>query len=968
MNFEYNEPSVDEKDEDNSDSENHIDIDEDNSISVFNNLEIQNLDYSINDYVSKLRKKLLIIEKTNKNEIMEEIKNDGKTFQIKHGEKTSNALNLSQIPFMKLKINQHETIDEINYIFSKKTRTLNEVIYLQHFLNLYDSKNFHNLKIDNFNVNEVMFNISIILNMHKYQKKEILFKYGDFNDKLFFILSGSVSLLEPIEKKSYMTLEQYIEYLNKLINLGEYELVRKIIDRNKLYKNNNEVVKIKNNNEKEIKKIITEKMKINRDINKLKRISSIEFNLNIESKDSYKFPNEIINQNEIISIEDYKKRILPPFIKDKEIHKKQKLFFSVDDESYENSPSHKNRDKHVIIYYEYELRKIISPFNIIGEPPQFNDNLEKNQINNQNKKRGEYQMTVICNEPCKILFFNLNNYEKFVKQRQESISMKKITSILEIPFFKGLNANIFKEKYFNLFTLYNYKNGEFIFRQEEKMKNLYFIKSGEIELTMKASMYDINKILERTEKKNKIGINNNEALKKNKKKKKIKINNEDEENIDIINQIKNDKKAMKWRIMRINYRDIIGIHEILDSNNNYYMNAKCTSYISEIFSIDHNAFKDTINDDKGMKILYEDYCSRKESLIYKRLDSIKKIFINDKFRLYKKKILKNMSFKKDTDINYNNLSKKRNDIKYDLINTILENSFSGNNFRINSDNINTKNNIEIPLDKEFYTLNLKNINNKLNSAKYSSYKAKLKSENSPFRNTKTIEEFKTSKNSKKFKIKKTLSFFDDIDDKDLFRNQRYNSENSPKVNIHKFKKSKTYLGLVKFKEFNNLIKSTKYSCKKNSKLKIELNPNFNKYLKEVRRYKLDSAKKPKINPFSNVFFPFQKNNINIKANDFNCIGRPNKFEKFNFNNIECLVLDKYIDSKEYKKNDEKNYNNMSNKRQLSLKQLRKSIKWMNTKNKFPQHLIRRVEGERKINYFPEKLLHLQNKKGIFLLG
>ena len=40
MNFEYNEPSVDEKDEDNSDSENHIDIDEDNSISVFNNLEI----------------------------------------------------------------------------------------------------------------------------------------------------------------------------------------------------------------------------------------------------------------------------------------------------------------------------------------------------------------------------------------------------------------------------------------------------------------------------------------------------------------------------------------------------------------------------------------------------------------------------------------------------------------------------------------------------------------------------------------------------------------------------------------------------------------------------------------------------------------------------------------------------------------------------------------------------------------
>ena len=41
---------------------------------------------------------------------------------------------------------------------------------------------------------------------------------------------------------------------------------------------------------------------------------------------------------------------------------------------------------------------------------------------------------------------------------------------------------------------------------------------------------------------------------------------------------------------------------------------------------------------------------------------------------------------------------------------------------------------------------------------------------------------------------------------------------------------------------------------------------------------------------------------------------------------------------------------------------------MKQKNKFPQHLIRRLEGERKINYFPEKLLNFQNKKGIYFLG
>ena len=72
-----------------------------------------------------------------------------------------------------------------------------------------------------------------------------------------------------------------------------------------------------------------------------------------------------------------------------------------------------------------------------------------------------------------------------MKQRNESSNLKNIMSILEVPFFKKLNMNVFKEKYFKFFTLYNYQNGEFIFRQEEKMKNIYLIKSGQIELDVK---------------------------------------------------------------------------------------------------------------------------------------------------------------------------------------------------------------------------------------------------------------------------------------------------------------------------------------------------------------------------------------------------------------------------------------------------------------------------------------------------
>ena len=960
---------INEKESDNSDSENNDQFDDDfddyNSSIIFNNIENQNLEFSINDYVSKIRKKLLLIERMNLNKKEEDKKSRN---QFHHGEKSCLALNLSQIPFMKFRINPTETMDEIIYIFSKKTRTLNEVIYLQHLLNLYEIKNFSNLKNDNFDINEVNLNISICSNLYQYQKNEIMFKNGNYNDKLFFLLSGGVTLLEPIEKKCYMSIEQYIDYLNQLIDIGEYELVRKIIDRNKLYKNNLVVAKIKNNAEKEIKRLITDNSKINKGINKLHNISSFEFSLNIESKLSFEYPREIKNQNEIISLEEYKKRVLPTFINEKENKKKKKLFYDNEENSNDISYiNNKDRNKHVVVFYSYSIKEKLSPFNIIGEFSQDNENFEKSGINNQNKRKGEYSVTAICDEPSTIIFIKINTYEKFSKQRQESILMKNINSILEIPFFKGLNANIFKEKYFNFFTLYYYKNGEFIFKQDEKMNYIYFIKSGEIELTMESSMEDINNILENIKIKNSNELKQNDNIIRNNIKKKRIISQEIEENIEIMNKFKKDKRIMKWRIMRINYKDVICLNEILDLNNKYLMNAKCMSYTAEIFAIEEKKLYEMIDDDKGIKNLFSDYCIRKKNLIYERLNRIKSIYLSDKFKIYKNKLMKNLSLRETNIINYNNLAKKRNDIKLDLINNILENSLSAKNIHINSDGkVDTKrNNNEYPLEKEFLTISSKESNIKLRSAKYPEYKSKINSAN---RNLKSNEEFKTSRNTKKIKLKKAFSFFNDDEENNLLQNQRYNSENQAKVKIHKYKKSKSYLGLVKFKDFNKIIKTCSSTDKKYLKSNLGINPNFNKYLKEVKKYRLDSTKKPKINPFSRVFFPFQKDNINIKSNLFNFIGFSNELENFNFNKIECLVLDKFIDAKEYKKYRDKNEQFVSNKKNLSIKELKKNIKYMSNKNKFPQHLIRRLEGERKINYFPEKLLHFQNKNGRYFLG
>lgn len=106
-------------------------------------------------------------------------------------------------------------------------------------------------------------------------------------------------------------------------------------------------------------------------------------------------------------------------------------------------------------------------------------------------------MTAICNEPSRILYLDINNWQKYFKNRQESIKMKNILTILDIPFLRHINIDYFKEKIFEHFSLFNYKIGEYIFKQNDKRKKIFFVVSGEVELIMNASINDINNIIEK---------------------------------------------------------------------------------------------------------------------------------------------------------------------------------------------------------------------------------------------------------------------------------------------------------------------------------------------------------------------------------------------------------------------------------------------------------------------------------------
>jgi CRP-like cAMP-binding protein len=370
-------------------------------------------------------------------------------------------------------------------------------------------------------------------------------------------------------------------------------------------------------------------MKIIKDINKLQDYSLIEVNLNVDINSTIKIVSEDFKEEEVISCDEYISRVIPKHLNSQNNQNLSLSSLSSEEQGEENEEEEEysnKRYKNMIRYYQYSLVKKVQPYNVFGEI--LLDDEEKNK-NNENSNSNNYkkrELTAICNEPSRILYLDISNWHRYYRFRQEAIKMKNLSTILDIPFLREISKEYFKSKIFEHFSLFNYKIGEYVFKQKEKRKKIYFIRSGEVQLIMKASLYDINNIIDKKFDKNDINYRQEIPLSKD---------------IDytvsnyLINKINNEKKIKTWRILGIYPKDVLGLNEVVDENNNYYFSAKCSSYNNEIYEIDYNKFTDMIAGDKSVKNLLIQYDNKKKYLILNRFKNLRKHYIVEKLKKFK---------------------------------------------------------------------------------------------------------------------------------------------------------------------------------------------------------------------------------------------------------------------------------------------------------------------------------------------
>ena len=86
-------------------------------------------------------------------------------------------------------------------------------------------------------------------------------------------------------------------------------------------------------------------------------------------------------------------------------------------------------------------------------------------------------------------------YKTYLFNDKIKFLSKEITFLHTNFFFKSIKHEVFKEKYYNYFIYQDYNKKKTIFSQDENLDHIYFIKEGEIEVSMNCNLISINELI-----------------------------------------------------------------------------------------------------------------------------------------------------------------------------------------------------------------------------------------------------------------------------------------------------------------------------------------------------------------------------------------------------------------------------------------------------------------------------------------
>jgi CRP-like cAMP-binding protein len=100
--------------------------------------------------------------------------------------------------------------------------------------------------------------------------------------------------------------------------------------------------------------------------------------------------------------------------------------------------------------------------------------------------------TIRAEEDTILGFLTSDDYLNIIAPQRKIEKMKEINFLMHNFFFKDIKTSFFEQNLFHFFTLNENKRGSVLFTCDSKPNYLFFLKEGNISLTLDASIIDIN--------------------------------------------------------------------------------------------------------------------------------------------------------------------------------------------------------------------------------------------------------------------------------------------------------------------------------------------------------------------------------------------------------------------------------------------------------------------------------------------
>ena len=436
--------------------------------------------------------------------------------------------------------NTHEIIKNILF---EKNRSEEEIYLLKIFLR--NLTKFMKLisREDTGEIDYILTKVSNDIELEIHKKNNFIMKIGDIGNNFYIILKGKVAVIITKIFDVIMTKKEYINHLKLLKYFEENYLF------NNTLVNNYEILPI------ESSEIENEKLNVkNLEYDNLKDYFSLI------NADNYQDEEKI---NKIIGLNNFEiDKIL--------------------------NPNRKSKTK-------YYYLKITGLFKVVelNEGNSFGEMA----LSNKDFKRTASIYTLEDS------FFGTLNYREYkmsLKSYLDEYKNLSISLVFENTLFKNIGKTFFINKFWNYFIVRNLKKGEYIFKNNFRRDEIYFIYKGEIKIISPKLTY--NKI--------------------------IQYLNEFCPCLNLNSKLLDIKKESDIILTYVKTGEIIGMNDLL-FHKKFFVDGIIESNNAIVFAIDYHFMNEFLNTYSNVRFNWNIIEKKKKNIMISRLESIKRTYESD---------------------------------------------------------------------------------------------------------------------------------------------------------------------------------------------------------------------------------------------------------------------------------------------------------------------------------------------------